>query len=422
MLKHTVVKHVKLRSATVLCCGLSLSSAAYGAVVTLDLVLDPTVPGCTGCTLSGPGTWNVFARASIGDNFGIARYQVAIRGVNFLIHRSPRTVVDPEETADPAGFTLLRSLNGQDVTVGGFDFHASQDTVTPSNYLVRGFGQETSSFALEIPGHTFGSPQTQTSWNAALFLTEGRYAEGATPFINFDLTTVGVFSESTGTLTEAALVGPPELETNDPPVVADGLIDNVMAGHPNSANNPVVHTFTATDDEPVSELVWGGLAFDSYTPGFGGTGGAPWKPAAFDSDTQIFSWDTTGSPRGIYKWNVNATDMNGVGWVDQGTVTVNVVGPLPGDYNRDGTVDAADYTIWRNDGPGNFIEPYTRSDENGNGFVDNLDYGTWKGHFGDSLNGAGAGARSANGVPEPCTFAVLILMLVVLTTVRRRLR
>jgi hypothetical protein len=107
---------------------------------------------------------------------------------------------------------------------------------------------------------------------------------------------------------------------------------------------------------------------------------------------------------------------------DQGTVTVNVVGPLPGDYNRNGIVDAADYTIWRNDGPGNLIEPYTRSDENGNGFVDNLDYDTWKNHFGESLSGAGSGAGSASGVPEPRTFAVLALMLVALMAVERRLR
>ena len=67
---------------------------------------------------------------------------------------------------------------------------------------------------------------------------------------------------------------------------------------------------------------------------------------------------------------------------------------LPGDFNHDGTVDAADYTVWRNDALG--PEKYTE----------------WKTHFGqlsgNQANGAGQGAGVVSAVvPE---LASLILM------------
>ena len=53
----------------------------------------------------------------------------------------------------------------------------------------------------------------------------------------------------------------------------------------------------------------------------------------------------------------------------------------PGDYNRDGTVDAADYTVWR-DNLGASVAPLTGADGDGNGVVDATDYAVWKSQFG----------------------------------------
>ena len=60
-----------------------------------------------------------------------------------------------------------------------------------------------------------------------------------------------------------------------------------------------------------------------------------------------------------------------------------------GDYNHNGNVDAADYTVWR-DGLGT---TYTQAD-----------YDVWKSHFGTH---AGSGLGGAAGVPEP-TAAFLV--------------
>ncbi|QDU89862.1 Arylsulfatase precursor [Pirellulimonas nuda] len=49
----------------------------------------------------------------------------------------------------------------------------------------------------------------------------------------------------------------------------------------------------------------------------------------------------------------------------------------PGDYNLDGAVDAADYTVWR-DTLGQKVPPYTGADGNGDGVVDQADSEVWK--------------------------------------------
>jgi hypothetical protein len=85
--------------------------------------------------------------------------------------------------------------------------------------------------------------------------------------------------------------------------------------------------------------------------------------------------------------------------------SVQLVIGIPGDYNDDGTVSAADYTVWRNT-LGQF-GPSLTADGDGSGLVDQGDYAVWKANYGASA-GTGAGAM-ANGVPEPGALALLLL-------------
>jgi hypothetical protein len=72
--------------------------------------------------------------------------------------------------------------------------------------------------------------------------------------------------------------------------------------------------------------------------------------------------------------------------------------PLPGDFNGDGSVDAADYVVWRK-GVGT---TYSQAD-----------YGVWRSHFGQS---AGSGAALVSdgvdlvSVPEPTSVGLLLLV------------
>ncbi|MEX2308599.1 MAG: PEP-CTERM sorting domain-containing protein [Pirellulales bacterium] len=83
------------------------------------------------------------------------------------------------------------------------------------------------------------------------------------------------------------------------------------------------------------------------------------------------------------------------------------VAPVPGDFNHDGTVDAADYVVWRK-GLGTI---YTQDD-----------YNTWRAHFGQTA-GSGATLRSVEPlsavIPEPATLLLLLMAVVVIFTLRR---
>jgi autotransporter-associated beta strand protein len=86
---------------------------------------------------------------------------------------------------------------------------------------------------------------------------------------------------------------------------------------------------------------------------------------------------------------------------------------VSGDYNSNGVVDAADYTVWR-DALGSNVAPGSGADGTGpsgtpDGMVDQLDYQFWKDHFGDSGSGSGALAGTF-AVPEPATTSLAGLM------------
>lgn len=54
---------------------------------------------------------------------------------------------------------------------------------------------------------------------------------------------------------------------------------------------------------------------------------------------------------------------------------------IRGDYNQNGVVDAADYTVWR-DSLGDSVPAFTGADGDGNGIVDQQDYLVWRTNFG----------------------------------------
>ncbi len=79
----------------------------------------------------------------------------------------------------------------------------------------------------------------------------------------------------------------------------------------------------------------------------------------------------------------------------------------PGDYDGNGTVDAADYTLWRQAlGSADDL----RADGNGNLVIDNGDYDIWKSAFGTVYSfGAGAFVVAGAAVPEPATIHLLLI-------------
>jgi hypothetical protein len=69
---------------------------------------------------------------------------------------------------------------------------------------------------------------------------------------------------------------------------------------------------------------------------------------------------------------------------------------VPGDYNGNGAVDAADYVVWRDGGP-------LQNEGASPGVIDNEDYNFWRTRF-----GATSGSGAATAVPEPTSALLLI--------------
>jgi hypothetical protein len=92
----------------------------------------------------------------------------------------------------------------------------------------------------------------------------------------------------------------------------------------------------------------------------------------------MFAMEILPTLAGNLDWNVIYGDN---------AVTLEVVAGLAGDYNDDGSVDAADYVVWR------------KNDGTPEG------YDTWRANFGETATGAGG----ISTVPEPATLLALAI-------------
>ena len=119
-----------------------------------------------------------------------------------------------------------------------------------------------------------------------------------------------------------------------------------------------------------------------------------------------YDYDCCGHP---HQWSVNAyggklNPNPHTMYLDDAAISRSRIGPtpgssaLPGDFNHDGRVDAADYTVWRGS-LGSTKDLRANGDDSGpsQGVIDQADYQLWKANFGQS---AGVGAIGA-AVPEP---------------------
>jgi hypothetical protein len=86
---------------------------------------------------------------------------------------------------------------------------------------------------------------------------------------------------------------------------------------------------------------------------------------------------------------------------------------LPGDYNTDGVVDAADYTVWRDS-----LESATALPNDDTPGVGADDFTRWRANFGNVL-GSGGGALAV-AVPEPATWCGALVVAWAVGLVRRR--
>jgi hypothetical protein len=118
----------------------------------------------------------------------------------------------------------------------------------------------------------------------------------------------------------------------------------------------------------------------------------------FDWQSLVGTFSSLSLPAlgGSLSWNTSQLYATG-------TVSVIGGGSLPGDFNLDGKVDAADYVVWRT----GTVVANTQANFN-----------LWRANFGNTA-GSGAGAQSTRAVPEPVALALILTGAVWAAIVRR---
>ena len=92
----------------------------------------------------------------------------------------------------------------------------------------------------------------------------------------------------------------------------------------------------------------------------------------------------------LFEWHLNDQASVARSYLHTGLAML-AAAALPGDYNLDGGVDAADYVVWRKD-PNRTLAQYD----------------VWRSHFGQTA-GSGSDAKANTAVPEPTTMVMLIV-------------
>ena len=161
----------------------------------------------------------------------------------------------------------------------------------------------------------------------------------------------------------------------------------------------------------------------------------------FTTDWDVFTWTEAtgrqsflpfiqdGGDRNLFEWilYVSSNDSSGLLY---GRGETHPNGSVPfvlfptgnPDYNGDGTVNAADYTVWRN-AKGQTVTRGSGADGSGpngypDGLVDQHDYAFWKARFG-GVDNLGTGGTLSVSVPEPGSLTTHLATIVVLLGWRR---
>ena len=98
----------------------------------------------------------------------------------------------------------------------------------------------------------------------------------------------------------------------------------------------------------------------------------------------------------------------GVPYGTQLLMNIGAPNYMTGDYNNDGYVDAADYTVWRDTvGIAGTESAHPLADANHDFLVNGTDYIAWVANFGGPN---GASSSQSTTVPEPHTAALLLIV------------
>lgn len=170
-------------------------------------------------------------------------------------------------------------------------------------------------------------------------------------------------------------------------------VSNVIAGAEGEAGTPL-------DEEDLTHVRMVHLGdgdFEAYTS----VDGVEWDlHQEFSNEELAEGMLEVGLWAGSYGGGISDGDAQ-FDWVEI------MVGVPAGDYNEDGVIDAADYTVWR-DTMGQAVDAWEGADGDGDGMVTTADYEVWRRNYGLAATLPG-GATASAAAPEPHASALLVV-------------
>ncbi len=172
-------------------------------------------------------------------------------------------------------------------------------------------------------------------------------------------------------------------------------------GTPNEDTDQVFSNIDNTGIYSEGAVVEATYGQSTYRWNISYTGNINWS----DGDNSVLDTTVGIMHNGVYtgiEGPASGTDVVLIG------LDSTIVEGLFGDYNDDGVIDAADYTVWRD---ALAAGATTLTNDSTPGTVDESDYSYWKAHFGETTP-PGAGALVVGAVPEPSTLVLTIFLAV----------
>jgi hypothetical protein len=330
-------------------------------------VVNNVMPATGGTVIFGsagsPSTITLSAASGQGLNFTGSGKTI----INDTIQDSSPGINNPLIVSNNSTTTF----NGPQITDGDFSVTGSNSTVIINGPRSSAGGSTPGNIAITGPGAKLVVNNSMTGIGTVT-IDDSTATLAGTGSIDGDVTNNGTIAPGDETLTPGTLT----------------LTGNVT-------NNADSRWLIGLDGATAGMLDIGGnvdlAALDSLDVVGSGTG--PWVIATY-----------AGTLTGTFD-NITPGYAVDYGTGSNSEITL-MTAALPGDYNNDGRVDAADYVVWRKD-PASF-----GGDPGG--------YDTWAANFGNPPGGGSTALGATSAVPEPASMLLLLLALAGLPAARAR--
>jgi hypothetical protein len=185
--------------------------------------------------------------------------------------------------------------------------------------------------------------------------------------------------------------------------IFSGLEGSVIAAH---IHGPTSHAGEGNADVitqvPTFSGFPSGVTAGSYEQMFDLTNAATYNPAFINASggvSQAMNALLTALHDGKAYFNVHTTEY-------QGGEIRGFLLQVPGDYNDNGVVDAADFVLWRNSE--NTTGEGLQADSNNDNVINGADYTEWRRLFGNDRSDGHHHHGSGAAVPEPAMIALTV--------------